>query len=138
MIKINLGDDYRNFRAITRAADYPHRSIFEIKRKKFWRLPELADNPLLKTKENRRLTKFLHCFCWHDTFSLQLINFQTSCFRCSIENDATCKKSVLKKKTISRVLMSRRNRLTRENTLKLKAVLAEKLSQMRRIFYSVN
>ena len=43
-----------------------------------------------------------------------------------------------KKKTISRVLMSRRNRLTRENALKLKAVLAEKISQMRRIFYSVN
>ena len=34
--------------------------------------------------------------------------------------------------------MSRRNRLTQENALKLKAVLAEKISQMRRIFYSVN
>ena len=34
--------------------------------------------------------------------------------------------------------MSRRNHLTRENALKLKAVLAEKISQMHRIFYSVN
>ena len=39
-----------------------------------------------------------------------------------------------KKKTISRGLLSRRNRLKWENTPELKAVLAKKITLMRRIF----
>ena len=33
-VKYKFGDNYRNFRPITRAADYPHWSIFVVARKK--------------------------------------------------------------------------------------------------------
>ena len=33
-VKYKFGDNYRNFRPITRAADYPHWSIFVITREK--------------------------------------------------------------------------------------------------------
>ena len=63
-VKYKFGDNYRNFRPITRAADYPHWSIFVVTRKKnFNRLPALADNPHPKKGKSLTHTKFLHCFC---------------------------------------------------------------------------
>ena len=72
---------YRNFRPLTRTADYPHRSIFAIARRSFNRLPAQADNPHPKAKENRRL-KQSSSIVFVDMIDLrvQLINFHTFVF----------------------------------------------------------
>ena len=61
--------------------------ISQLREKNFNRLPTLADKPHPKTKENRWLTQI----CWHEIFSVQLINFHTFCLCYFVENDTTWK-----------------------------------------------
>ena len=61
--------------------------ISQLREKNFNRLPTLADKPHPKTKENCWLTQI----CWHEIFSVQLINFHTFCLCYFIENDTTWK-----------------------------------------------
>ena len=137
-VKYKFGDNYRNFRPITRAADYPHWSIFVVTRKKIstdylhWQITRT------QKKENRWLTQSSFIVLVDMlSFSVQLINFHTFCLRCFIENDTNCK-NLFQEKLTSRDLLSRRNRLKRENTLYLKVVLAKKISMIRRIFALIN
>ena len=91
-VKYKFGDNYRNFRPITRAADYPHWSIFVETRKKIstdylhWQITRT------QKKENRWLTQSSFIVLVDMlSFSVQLINFHTFCLRCFIENDTNCK-----------------------------------------------
>ena len=68
------------------------------------------------------------------SFSMQLINSDTSCSLCFIENDTTCK-NLFSKKFISWDLLSERNHLKWENTLSLKAVPTKKILLMHQILY---
>ena len=118
-------------RQITRIGQF-----LQEREKNFNRLPALADNLHPKTKENRRLPQSSFVvFVDTISFSVQVLNVHTFCLRCFIENDI---KICSKKKSISRDLLSRRNRLKWENTFYLKAVLAKKISLMRRIFCRAN
>ena len=111
--KYQIGDNYRNFRPITCAADYPHWSIFAVTRKNFNSLPALADNPHPKAKENLRLLQSsLIVFVDIISFSVQVKKFHTFCLRCFVENDTNCL-NLFFKKSIARDLLGRRNRLKR-------------------------
>ena len=135
--KYQIGDNYRNFRPITRAADYPHWSIFAVTRKNFNRLPALADNPHPKAKENRRLLQSsLIVFVDIISYSVQLKKFHTFCPRCFVENDTNCL-NLFFEKSIARSTGSEKS-LETGNTLYLKAVLAWEIPLMRRIFCSAN
>ena len=63
-VKYQFGNNYRNFRPITRAADYSHRSILGSNEKKIstdyphWQIPRTQKQ---KKKSSTR-TKFLQCF----------------------------------------------------------------------------
>ena len=87
---------YDNFHPFTPAADYPHWSIFAIA------------NLHPKTKENCQLTQSSSIvFVDMISFSMQWINFHTSCFWCFFEIVKICSK----KKSISWDQLWERNRL---------------------------
>ena len=109
---------YRNFRPLTRTADYPHRSIFAIARRSFNRLPAQADNPHPKAKENRRLTQSSSIvFVDMIPLRVQLINFHTFCLRCFIEDDTNCKNLFKKKMNITRSTESEKSLETEKYSL---------------------
>ena len=84
-VKYKFGDNYRNFRPITRAADYPHWSIFVITREKIstdyphWQITRT------QKKENRWLTQSSFIVLVDMlSFSVQLLNFHTFVFAVSL------------------------------------------------------
>ena len=90
--KYQFGNNYRNFRPITRAAEYSHRSILGSNEKKIstdylhWQIPRTQ-----KQKKNRRLVQIsFSVFFDMLSFSVQLINFHTFCLRCFTENGTNC------------------------------------------------
>ena len=109
---------FRNFRPFTRAADYPHWSIFVRTRRKFQQSTSTGRYPAPKNKRKSSThTNFPNFFVVDMiSFYVQLINLHTFCLRCFIENDTTYKNMFSKKIYISKST-SRRNCLKGENTL---------------------